>query len=101
MPGLLLRLGVILIVGDALYLAGAEAFAGGADAGLFRTVLGAGAACLAGGGVLRLMARARAGIVARSCPRCGRRVARGRVYCEDHRAEAINEYRDRERQRGA
>ena len=57
--------------------------------------------CLALGLVLSMAGRGMATLVGRSCPRCGRRVARGRVYCEDHLQETINEYRDQQRNRGA
>jgi len=100
MASLLYRLGMLLIVGDLLYLFLFDAFWGGAKAGLFRTVLAVGAACFAGGLVTSLAARARSGITAPACPQCGRRVARGRVYCEDHLVETINRYRDQEHEKG-
>jgi hypothetical protein len=98
MASLLMRLGTVLIVGDVLYLAIWTA-RGGADAQLFRTILGAGGLCLGGALVLSLVARARSGLGAPSCPTCGKRVARGRVYCEDHLVETINRYRDEQRQK--
>ena len=100
MSSLLYRIGTLLVVGDVLYLFLFDALWGGANPGLFRTVLAAGAACLAGGFVVSVVARARSEITAPACPRCGRRVARGRVYCEDHLVETINRYRDQERERG-
>jgi hypothetical protein len=66
----------------------------------FKTLLFAGAAAVAAGAALKILGRGVAGFVARSCPRCGRRVARGRVYCEDHLKETIDEYRDRQRDGG-
>jgi uncharacterized paraquat-inducible protein A len=63
-------------------------------------VLAAGAACLACGFVVSMVSRAKSGMTAPTCPRCGRRVARGRVYCEDHLVETINRYRDQEREKG-
>lgn len=97
---LLSRIGTLLVVGDVLYLFLFDTLWGGADPRLFRIVLAAGAASLVGGLVASLVARARSGITAPACPRCGRRVARGRVYCEDHLVETINRYRDQERERG-
>jgi hypothetical protein len=99
MARLLLRLGGLILIGAVLYMAIWESFRGGADNSLVRTLLIAGGLCLVGGVLARLAGRATAGIVARGCPRCGRRVARGRVYCEDHLAETINEYRDEQRRR--
>jgi hypothetical protein len=97
---LLYQLGTLLVVGDILYLVIWTAARGGADGRLFRTVLGAAAVCLLGGLVASLAVKARSGITARSCPTCGRKVSRGRVYCEDHLAETINRYRDQERNKG-
>jgi hypothetical protein len=99
MASLLMRIATILIVGDLFYLAIWTA-RGGADAQLFRMILGAGGLCLAGGLVLSIVTRARSGIGAASCPTCGKRVARGRVYCEDHLVETINRYRDEQRHKG-
>lgn len=99
MAALLMRLGTALIVGDVLYLAIWTA-RGGANAHLFRILLGAGVVCFVFALVWSIAMRARSEIKAPSCPRCGRRVARGRVYCEDHLAETINRYRDEQRQKG-
>ncbi len=97
MARLLLRVGGLLIVAAVLYTAGWELFSAGPDKALVRTLLAAGALCMSGGLVLRIAGRTAAGIAGRSCPRCGRRVARGRVYCDEHLQETINEYRDRQR----
>ncbi len=97
MARLLLRVGTLLIVGAVLYAVLGETVFGGIDNGLANTILIAGGVCLVAGIVARLAGRATAGLVARSCPRCGRRVARGRVYCDEHLQETINEYRDRNR----
>jgi hypothetical protein len=99
MAALLMRVATLLIVGDLLYLAIWTARGGTTDAQLFRLVLGLGGLCLAGGLVLSLVTRARSGIGVPRCPTCGKRVGRGRVYCEDHLAETINRYRDEQRQK--
>jgi hypothetical protein len=99
LAALLVRIGTLLIVGDLLYLAIWTA-KGGANAQLFRTVLAAGVVCLVGALGLSIATRARSGITAPSCPTCGKRVARGRVYCEDHLVETINRYRDEQRHKG-
>lgn len=93
------RIGGLLVAAAFVYLAIWESFRGGADAGLFRRLLLAGVVSLGLGVVLAILGRGAAGIVARSCPRCGRRVARGRRYCEEHFQDAINEYRDEQRRR--
>jgi predicted nucleic acid-binding Zn ribbon protein len=50
---------------------------------------------------MSLLSRAHSGITVPTCPRCGRKVARGRVYCDDHLKETINRYRDEQREKGA
>jgi hypothetical protein len=97
----LVRLGGLLIVASVVYLAAAQILAGGPDKALFRNIAIAGTLCLALGFVLSIAGRGMATLVGRTCPRCGRRVARGRVYCEDHLQDTINEYRDQQRNQGS
>ncbi len=96
----LYRLGGLLILGDIAYLVW-QAARGESDFQVVRMVLGAAAVCLLGGLVLSIVSRAKSGISFPTCPRCGRRVARGRVYCDDHLKETINRYRDEQHQKGA
>jgi len=96
MSGLLYQLGGLVLVLDLVYLAWRR---DAANPILFRGGLGLAFACLAAGFVIAMVARARAGITARGCPRCGRPVAGGRIYCDEHFAETINRYRDEEHQR--
>ena len=96
---MLLRLGGLAMAGACVYLAVWETWRGGADNALFLRILTGGAAAVALGVVLMALGRGAAGLAARACPRCGRRVARGRVYCEEHLREAVNEFRDQERER--
>lgn len=96
MGAFLLRLGGVILVADVVYLAWGTS-RGGADSGLFRTGLVAAAVCIAGGVVMAIVARGKSVITAKSCPKCGRKVAHGRMYCEDHLAETINRYRDEQR----
>jgi hypothetical protein len=99
MGSFLIRGGFVVIVAAVIYLAVWEIFKDGADDEMVRNLLVAGAACVAGGSVMKIASRAMGAVVSRSCPRCGRLVARGRVYCEAHLADTINEYRDRERRK--
>lgn len=99
MARLLFRIGGLLIIGSIVYLAVAESMGPGADNDLVQKFLIAGVLCIAGGTVLWAAGRVISGAARRGCPRCGRAVARGRVYCEEHLAETINEYRDEQRRR--
>ena len=101
MGRILVRIGGFLIVAAVVYLPAARLIAGQEDPRVFRTLAGAGVIGLALGAVLMIAGRGMATIVGRSCPRCGRRVARGRVYCEEHLQDTINEYRDQERGKGS
>ena len=96
MCGFLIRLGGLIIVLDLVYLVVREVYADGVDNTLFRTALKFGGACIGGGLLLWIASRATARLAGRTCPRCSRRVARGLTYCDDHRSEAINQYRERE-----
>jgi len=93
----LFQIGGLIIAGALVYLAYGEVRGGGADVVLFRRLLFGGAACIGLGVVFWILGRGAAGLAARACPRCGRRVARGLIYCEQHRQETINEYRDKQR----
>ena len=96
----LIRLGGLLIVAAVVYLPTSRLITGQENFKTFRNLAGAGMVSLLVGGVLWMAGRGMASIVSRSCPRCGRRVARGRVYCDDHLQDTINEYRDQERGKG-
>jgi len=96
----LLRLGGLLIVASVVYLAAAQVLTGSVDARLFWIIAVSGLVCVAVGLLLSLAGRGMAALISRSCPRCGRRVAAGRVYCEEHLQETINEYRDQQRNKG-
>lgn len=100
MSRMLIRLGGLIIVLDLVYLAAGEMWFDGVDDALFRNLLKGGGACITGGIVIWLAGRAAAQVAGRSCPRCRRRVTLGRIYCDEHRDEAINEQRDRERRSG-
>ncbi len=97
MSTLLLRVGGLLIVVGVLYTVIWDVLLGGADKTIVQTLLVGGGIGVASGLLARVAGRATAGIIGRTCPRCGRRVGRGRVYCDEHLQETINEYRDRHR----
>ena len=91
------RAGGLIVAGALVYLAVAEIWFGGANSILFRRLIISGAVCLALCPVFWILGRGAAVLAGRGCPRCGRRVGRGRIYCDEHRQETINEYRDRQR----
>ena len=97
MAGFLMRFGILMILLDLAYLALWEIYTAGADDALFRTILKVGAVFIGGGIIVWFIGGARARISGRTCPKCRKRVAHGRIYCDEHRIETINRYRDRER----
>ena len=101
MGRMLVRLGGLLIVVAVVYLPASRLIAGKENPKVFRIVAGAGLICMVVGAALWIAGRGMATIVSQSCPRCGRRVGRGRVYCEDHLQDTINEYRDQQRGKGS
>lgn len=50
--------------------------------------------------ILAAVGRVTAKVAGRRCPRCGRPVQHGHVYCADHRKEAVNQIRDHQSQKG-
>jgi len=100
MGRVLVRLGGLLIVAAVVYLPAAQMLRGSVNNKIFRTLAGAGVICLGVGAALWIAGRGMASIVGHSCPRCGRRVGHGRVYCEEHLQDTINEYRDQQRGKG-
>lgn len=101
MGRLLVRIGGLLIVAAFVYLPASRLLAGEENSRVFRGLAGSGLVCMVVGAALWIAGRGMATIVSRSCPRCGRRVGRGRVYCEEHLQDTINEYRDQERGKGS
>jgi len=93
-------LGGVILVADVVYLVLGEMLSRSADSRLFRSGLLVAALCFAGGVVMAIVARGKSVITAKTCPKCGRKVAHGRMYCEDHLAETINRYRDEQRNKG-
>ena len=100
MGRVLVRLGGLLIVAAVVYLPASRLITGQESSKVFRTLAGAGVICLGVGAALWIAGRGMATIVGQSCPRCGRRVGHGRVYCEEHLQDTINEYRDQQRGKG-
>ena len=65
-----------------------------------RFLLIAGGALLAASLVLSMASRLSSRMMGSRCPRCGKPVQQGHTYCPDHLKEAVNRYRDDQRQKG-
>ena len=97
MGGVLIRFGALLIILDIAYLTLWEVFAQGADDDLFRLVLKGGGVLIGGGILVWALGKVTSRRGGATCPKCSRGVVHGRIYCDAHRSDTINRYRDRER----
>jgi len=65
-----------------------------------RFLLAAGGLLLVASLVLSMVSRLSSRMTGSRCPRCGKPVPQGHTYCPDHLKEAVNRYRDDQRQKG-
>ena len=92
-------LGILCIVGGLLWMVIAELVLH-EDGGWVKPILLAGVVFLAVSLALTIMGRVSAKVSSRRCRRCGKPVQPGHIYCSDHLKEAVNEFRDHQRQKG-
>jgi drug/metabolite transporter (DMT)-like permease len=98
--GLLRTLGIVAIVGAVLWMVTSEMVFHESRGSQVRLMLGAGVACLAASVIVSLATRVSSRVSTRKCPRCGKPVQQGHIYCQDHLKEAVNRFRDDQRQKG-
>ncbi|MCI0409451.1 MAG: hypothetical protein L0191_12980 [Acidobacteria bacterium] len=65
-----------------------------------RLLLGAGALLLVTSLLLSMALRLSNKVTGSRCPRCGKPVQQGHIYCQDHLKEVVNRSRDDQRQKG-
>jgi len=68
--------------------------------GQVRILLAAGALLLVTSLVLSMVFRVSTKMTGKKCPRCGKPVQQGHIYCPDHLKEVVNRSRDDQRQKG-
>ena len=93
-------LGILFVVSGLLVMVAAELVIRKSMGEWVRGLLVAGAVCLAVSVVLSVVDRITAKMAGRRCPRCGRSVQHGHIYCADHLKQAVNQFRDSQRQKG-
>jgi hypothetical protein len=92
-------LGILAIVGGLLWMVVAELFLEESRGGQVRLLLLAGVLLLAISLLVSALGRVGAKVAGRRCPRCGKAVAHGHIYCSDHLREAVNQFRDSQRRK--
>jgi len=97
---LLRTLGVLLIAAGLIWMSISEVVLKQSHGAQVRGMILAGAGLLAISIVLSMFSRAAERLGGRRCPRCGKPVAHGHIYCSDHLKEAVNQFRDSQRQKG-
>jgi zinc ribbon protein len=65
-----------------------------------RFLLAAGILLLVASLILSMVLRVSNKITGSRCPRCGKPVQQGHIYCQDHLKEVVNRSRDDQRQKG-
>jgi hypothetical protein len=65
-----------------------------------RLLLGVGAVLLVASFVLSMVFNVSNKMSGKRCPRCGKPVQQGHIYCSDHLKEVVNRSRDDQRQKG-
>jgi uncharacterized membrane protein len=98
--GLLRTLGILAIVGAVLWMVTSEMVFQESRGSQVRLMLGAGVVLLAASVVVSLATRVSSKVSGRKCPRCGKPVQQGHIYCQDHLKEAVNRFRDDQRKKG-
>lgn len=100
MVTLLRMLGIAGVAGGLLWMVIAELVLHESRGGQVRLLLVGGALLLVLSLVVSMAGRVTARAVGRRCPRCGKAVQKGHIYCADHLKEAVNQFRDSQRQKG-
>ena len=90
----LMTIGLLIVAVAVLGLIVSDTEMGGDHETILRQAILAGAAFFGGGLACAMVSRLSKMRLRRGCPRCGRRVRAGHVYCEDHFQESVFRARD-------
>jgi predicted nucleic acid-binding Zn ribbon protein len=97
---LLRTLGILLVAGGLIWMSISEVVLKESHGAQVRAMILSGVGLLVVSIVLSMFGRVSARLAGRRCPRCGKPVAHGHIYCSDHLKEAVNQFRDSQRQKG-
>lgn len=100
MVTLLRTSGILLLAGALLWMVLSEVVLGEGRGAQVRFMLGAGILLLAASFAVSMVSRVTSKMSGKRCPRCGKPVQQGHIYCPDHLKEAVNQFRDAQRKKG-
>ncbi|HEU5182723.1 MAG TPA: hypothetical protein VFW45_18190 [Candidatus Polarisedimenticolia bacterium] len=100
MVTLLRTSGILVLVGAVLWMVISEMVLGEGRGSQVRFLLGAGVLLLASSFAVSMFTRVSSKMAGKRCPRCGKPVQQGHIYCADHLKEAVNQFRDAQRKKG-
>jgi len=92
--------GILAIAGGLLWMVVAELVLHRSTGAQVRLLLVAGVVFLVGSLIFSILGRVSAKVASRRCRRCGKPVQTGQIYCSEHLRDAVNEFRDHQRQKG-
>jgi len=93
-------LGILSVAGGLLYMVVAELVLKESHGARVRMMLLMGVLFLAISLAFTVFGRVSAKMAGRRCPRCGKPVLHGHIYCTDHLKEAVNQFRDDQARKG-
>ena len=100
MAVLLRTLGILMVAAGLIWMAVAEIVLHQPRGGQVRLLLLGGVVMLILSLIFTISGRVSAKVAGRRCPRCGKPVSKGHIYCADHLKEAVNQFRDDQRRKG-
>lgn len=100
MVTLLRTSGILVLVAAVLWMVLSEMVLGEGRGSQVRFLLGAGGLLVAASFAVSMITRVSSKMAGKRCPRCGKPVQQGHIYCADHMKEAVNQFRDAQRKKG-
>ena len=100
MVKLLRTLGFLAVAAAILWMVVSEMIFRESRVAQVRFLLGVGGVLLAASLILSMALGVSSKMKGSKCPRCGKPVQQGHTYCQDHLKEAVDRYRDDQRQKG-
>ena len=97
---LLRTAGILLLAAALLWMVLSEMVLGEGRGSQVRFLLGAGVLLVAASFAVSMISRVTTKMAGKRCPRCGKPVQQGHIYCADHLKEAVNQFRDAQRKKG-
>jgi predicted nucleic acid-binding Zn ribbon protein len=97
---LLRTIGFLAVAAAVVWMVASEMIFRESRVSQVRLLLGAGVLLLVTSFLLSMVLRVSNKVTGSRCPRCGKPVQQGHIYCQDHLKEVVNRSRDDQRQKG-